>query len=33
LYCLSFFFLPLYCLSFFNLWILITPLVSLNSSS
>jgi signal recognition particle GTPase len=30
--CLSFFFWPLCCLSFSDLWILITPLVSLNSS-
>ena len=30
--CLSFFFWPLCCLSFFDIRILITPLVSLNSS-
>ena len=36
-FCLAFFFffffLPLYCLSFFDLWILITSLVFLSSSS
>ena len=31
--CLSFFFWPLCCLFFFDIWILIAPLVSLNSSS
>jgi hypothetical protein len=31
--CLSFFFWPLCCLFFFDLWIMITPLVFLNSSS